>query len=42
VADLRQAFANGYKDLQAIKKDDRFAPLRPREDFKKLLAEMEK
>jgi serine/threonine protein kinase/tetratricopeptide (TPR) repeat protein len=42
VADLRQAFAKGYKDLQAIKKDDRFAPLRAREDFKKLLADMGK
>jgi tetratricopeptide (TPR) repeat protein len=41
VADLRQAFSKGYKDLEAVKKDDRFAPLRDREDFQKLLAELE-
>jgi tetratricopeptide (TPR) repeat protein len=39
VADLRQAFAKGYKDLEGVKKDERFAPLRNREDFKKLLAD---
>jgi serine/threonine protein kinase/tetratricopeptide (TPR) repeat protein len=39
VADLRQAFSKGYKDLDAVKKDDAFAPLRDRDDFKKLLAE---
>jgi eukaryotic-like serine/threonine-protein kinase len=42
VADLRQAFAKGYKDLEGVKKDDRFAPLRMRDDFKKLLAELER
>jgi tetratricopeptide (TPR) repeat protein len=41
VADLRQAFAKGYKDLEGVKKDERFAPLRNREDFKKVLAELE-
>jgi tetratricopeptide (TPR) repeat protein len=41
VADLRQAFAKGYKDLEGVKKDERFAPLRNREDFKKLLTELE-
>jgi serine/threonine protein kinase len=41
VADLRQAIAKGYKDLQGIDNDERFAPLRSREDFKKLLAEAE-
>jgi serine/threonine protein kinase len=41
VADLRQAFAKGYKDLQGIKKDESFAALRAREDFQKLLAELE-
>src|SRR5262249_13205669 len=41
IADLRQAVTTGYPDLQGIKKDDRLAPLRAREDFKKLLAEVE-
>ena len=41
VADLRQAFAKGFKDLEGVKKDELFAPLRDREDFKKLLAEVE-
>jgi tetratricopeptide (TPR) repeat protein len=41
VADLRQAFDKGYKDLEGVKKDELFAPLRDREDFKKLLAEVE-
>ena len=41
MADLRQAFAKGFKDLEGVKKDELFAPLRVREDFKKLLAEVE-
>ena len=41
VADLRQAFARGYQDLEGIKKDDRFTQLRNRDDFKKLLEEVE-
>jgi tetratricopeptide (TPR) repeat protein len=41
VADLRQAFAKGFKDRDGVKQDDRLAPLRDREDFKKLLAELE-
>jgi len=41
MADLRQAFAKGFKDLEGVKKDDRFDPLRNRADFKKLLAELE-
>jgi tetratricopeptide (TPR) repeat protein len=41
VADLRQAVAKGYKNVQGIKKDESFAPLRTRADFKKLLAEVE-
>src|SRR5262249_50648646 len=40
VADLRQAVAKGYHNPQGIPKDDRFASLRPREDFQKLLAEV--
>jgi hypothetical protein len=30
VADLRQAIAKGYRNLQGMKTDDRFAPLRAR------------
>jgi hypothetical protein len=41
VADLRQAFAKGFRDLEGVKKDERFAPVRNRADFKKLLAELE-
>ncbi|HEY7423308.1 MAG TPA: serine/threonine-protein kinase, partial [Gemmataceae bacterium] len=41
VADLRQAIAKGYRNLQGMKNDGRFASLRTREDFKKLLAEAE-
>jgi hypothetical protein len=42
VDDLRQAIAKGYKNLQGMKEDDRFASLRTREGFKKLLAEAER
>src|SRR5262249_17101308 len=41
VADLRQAFSKGFKDLEGLRKDDAFAPLRDRDDFKKLLAEQD-
>jgi serine/threonine-protein kinase len=38
---LRQAVANGYKEAAALKKDADLNPLRSRDDFKKLVAEME-
>src|SRR5262249_4007674 len=41
IADLRQAVAKGYKNLEGIKSDDSFAPLRNREDYKELLAEID-
>jgi WD40 repeat protein/serine/threonine protein kinase/Flp pilus assembly protein TadD len=41
LADLRQAVAKGYTQLQEIRNDDRIALLRTREDFRKLLAELE-
>jgi serine/threonine protein kinase len=34
---LQVAFARGYKDTARLAKDDRFAPLQSRDDFKKLL-----
>jgi hypothetical protein len=34
---LRQALANGYKDITHLQKDRDLDPLRPRDDFKKLL-----
>ena len=37
---LRDAVAKGYKDVARMKKDPDLAPLRQREDFKKLLAEL--
>jgi hypothetical protein len=39
---LRQAVANGYKDIARVKKDKDLDSLRGREDFKKLMADMEK
>ena len=39
---LRQAVAAGYKNVAHMKKDTDLDPLREREDFKKLLAELEK
>jgi serine/threonine protein kinase/tetratricopeptide (TPR) repeat protein len=39
---LRQAVARGYKDAEHMKKDDDLETLRQRDDFKKLLAELEK
>jgi serine/threonine protein kinase len=38
---LRQAVARGYADVDSLNKESAFAPLRSREDFKKLLAELE-
>jgi serine/threonine protein kinase/tetratricopeptide (TPR) repeat protein len=39
---LKQAIAAGYKDVAHMEKDKDLDPLREREDFKKLLAELEK
>jgi serine/threonine-protein kinase len=39
---LRQAVASGHKDAVNLKKDSDLDPLRSRDDFKKLLADMEK
>jgi hypothetical protein len=41
VAALRQALANGYKDIAHLKKDKDLDPLRRRDDFQKLLREVE-
>jgi hypothetical protein len=38
---LRDAVAKGYKDAARMKEDKDLAPLRDRDDFKKLLAELE-
>jgi tetratricopeptide (TPR) repeat protein len=38
---LQQAVARGYKDQAHIKKDPHLEPLRGRDDFKKLLADLE-
>jgi hypothetical protein len=38
---LRQAVARGYKDAAHLKKDPDLDPLRGRDDFRKLLAEVE-
>jgi hypothetical protein len=37
---LRQAAAKGYKDIEHLKKDDDFKPLRDRADYKTLLNEL--
>jgi hypothetical protein len=42
VALLQQAIAKGLRDAEQMKKDDDLKALRPREDFKRLLAELEK
>jgi hypothetical protein len=39
---LRQAVANGYRDVAQMKKDQSLDPLRQRDDFKTLLEELEK
>src|SRR5262249_38097613 len=41
VDDLRQAFADGYAGLEGVKQDKRFAQLHDRDDFKRLIAELE-
>ena len=38
---LRDAVAKGFQDHAHLNKDNDFAPLREREDFKKLLAELQ-
>jgi tetratricopeptide (TPR) repeat protein len=42
VALLRQAVAKGYRNVNGMKNDDDLKPLRPRDDFQKLLREMQK
>jgi hypothetical protein len=37
---LREAAAKGYKDAAHMKQDTDLAPLRGRDDFKRLLAEL--
>ena len=41
LATLRQAVAAGYSDFKHLASDPDLAPLRDREDFKKLLTELE-
>jgi hypothetical protein len=41
LAALRQAIQGGYKDVAHMKKDPDLAAVRDREDFKKLLTELE-
>ena len=41
MAMLRDAVAKGYKDADHMKKDKDLDPLREREDFKKVVAELE-
>jgi hypothetical protein len=38
---LREAVSKGYKDVAHMKKDTNLNPLRPRQDFQKLVAELE-
>jgi hypothetical protein len=38
---LRQAMAKGYSNLAEFKTDKDLDPLRPREDFQKLVQELE-
>jgi tetratricopeptide (TPR) repeat protein len=42
IADLRKAVANGFNNAEQLKSDWRFAPLRNREDFGKLVEELER
>jgi serine/threonine-protein kinase len=39
---LRQAVAHGFKDIESLKTDKDLDPLRTREDFRNLLADLEK
>ncbi len=41
MAMLREAVANGYKDVAQMKQNAKLAPLREREDFKQLIAGLE-
>jgi hypothetical protein len=41
LAQLRQSVARGYKDAVHMKQDTDLEPLRAREEFRKLLAELE-
>jgi serine/threonine-protein kinase len=41
LAALRQAIALGYKDLDQLKKEENFDPVRDREDFRQLLRDLE-
>ena len=38
---LRDAVSKGFKDVMLLKTDNQLAPLRQREDFQKLVAELE-
>jgi hypothetical protein len=38
---LREAVGKGYKDVAYLKKDTDLDPLRGRDDYKKLITEME-
>jgi hypothetical protein len=38
---LREAVSKGFKDVPHVKKDTDLDPLRQREDFQKLVAELE-
>ena len=42
IAALRQAVRLGFKDANRMNKDDDLKALRERDDFKKLVAELEK
>jgi hypothetical protein len=37
---LREAVANGFKNVGYLKREEAFAPVRARDDFQKLVAEM--
>jgi hypothetical protein len=39
---LREAVSKGYKDVAHMKKDTDLDPLRERENFRKLVAELER
>jgi hypothetical protein len=41
IAMLREAVSHGYKDVASLKVKDEYALLRTRDDFKKLIAELE-
>jgi tetratricopeptide (TPR) repeat protein len=41
IAELKQAVAKGFRDVQQLRSREDLAALRAREDFKKLLSELE-